>query len=180
MRRREFRKEKAGEPDHLEAIAASFRLAGEFFSALGDPKQARRVVDAMSAQDPGEMKKLLEPGPPFPGKCLALCGAVRTIVEGEELREVRLCTLKRGLTLMQRLLAHRIYEKHIGASPRVLVESQPGVDAVLSAEVVDIIWPSPYQDELDANGLVDCWTEKVSVPTWSLGPPSWECTDICV
>jgi hypothetical protein len=118
--------------------------------------------------------------PPFTGKCLALCGAVRVIVEGEELREVKLCRLKRDLTTAQRLLAQKIYEKHFGPSPRVVVEPRRGFEEVITSEVDDVIWPSPYQDDLDANGLVNCWTEKVTVATWSLGPPSWECVDVCV
>lgn len=172
-------REKPGDPAHLEAVAESFRIAGEFFSSLGDPDRARRVVDALQAEDPRDLHDLFEPVPSFPGKCLALCGAVRVIVEGEERREVKLCRFKPNLTPAQRLLAREIYEKHFGPSPRVVVEPRRGLEEVITSEVDDVIWPSPYQDELDANGLVDCWKEEVSVPTWSLGPPSWECVDLC-
>jgi hypothetical protein len=172
---------KPGDPEHLEAVAASFRAAGEFFSGLGDPEQARRVVDALLADDPGQFREFLDRVPPFPGKCPGLCGLVRNIVEGGALEEKRLCTLKRDLTRAQRLLAHRIYEKHFGRRPAVIYEPPPtdfGED--VSSAIVEIIWPGPYQDELHANGLVDCWLDKVPVLTWSLGPPSWECPELCL
>jgi hypothetical protein len=173
------RDNQPGDPAHLETVAESFRIAAEFFSSLGDPGQVKRVVEALRADDPRALQDLLEPVPPFPGKCRSLCGAIRVIVEGEELREMKLCRLKPNLSFVQRLLARRIYEKHFGAAPKVVVEAHTDFEEVVTSEVVDVIWPSPYQDELDANGLVDCWTEKVSVPTWSLGPPSWECVDVC-
>jgi hypothetical protein len=171
-------------PD-VDAIAGSFLAVGEWFSGLGEPDRVRRVVQALQADEPGEFRELLDGLPDFPGKCLTLCRAVRTIVEGEELREMRLCALRHNLTFTERLLAQKIYEKHFGPQPHVVVEGPvvteqpPSSDQPLSIESLEIIWPSPYQDELFANGLVYCWKAKVSVPTWSLGPPSWQCVDLC-
>jgi hypothetical protein len=174
-----------GEGPDFEAIADSFRAVGRWFSGLGEPDQVRRVVQALQADEPGEFRELIDGLPDFPGRCLALCGAVRVIVEGEELREVRLCALRHDLTFTERLLAQEIYEKYFGSQPHVVVEGgpvfsdQPPGDQPLSVESLEVVWPSPYQDELFANGLVYCWKAKVSVPTWSLGPPSWQCVDLC-
>ena len=168
-----------GDDAHIEAMVAGFRAAGEFFSGLGDPKQARRVLKALRAEDPAEMRKLIAKVPPFAGKCLALCGTVRVIVEGEELRPVKLCMLKPGLTAAQLLTARRIYEKYFGPMPRVVAGAKGGIGEVVTSTVADVIWPSSYQEELAANDLVHCWTEMVSFPTWSLGPPTWECADLC-
>ena len=165
-------------PD-VEAIARSFRATGEFFSRLGEAEQVVRLVEAMQSPEPAEFRRFLDAVPKFPGKCLALCGAVRVIVEGEELREVQLCSLRPDLTVAEKLLAMKIYNKHFG-SPRLVHEETREFIEVIQHEVVEVIWPSPYQDELRANGLVNCWKEKVSVPTWSIGPPSWQCADLCV
>jgi hypothetical protein len=169
-----------GDDAHIEAMVAGFRAAGEFFSGLGDAKQARRVLKALRSEDPAEMRRLFDKVPPFPGKCLALCGTVRVIVEGEELRPVKLCMLKPGLTATQLLMARRIYEKYFGPMPRVVAGTKGGIGEVVTSTVADVIWPSAYQEELAANDLVHCWTEMVSFPTWSLGPPTWECADLCV
>ena len=171
---------KPGDPEHLEAVAAGFRAAGEFFSGLGEPEQVRRVLDALLAEDPSQFREFFDPVPPFPGKCPGLCRLVRDIVEGSRLETKKLCRLKRDLTPAQRLLARRIYEKHFGRRPPVVHEPPTDFEEVVSSEIEEIIWPSPYQDELDVNGLVDCWKEDVPVLTWSLGLPSWECVDLCV
>jgi hypothetical protein len=176
---------RKGETLDIEAIAGSFRAVGEWFLGLGEPDQVRRVVDALQANDPGQFRELLDGVPDFPGRCLALCGAVREIVEGGELREMRLCALRHNLTFAERLLAQEIYEKHFGSQPRFVVENglfveqPPSDDQPLSHESLEVIWPSPYQDELFANGLVYCWKAEVPVPTRSLGLPSWQCVDLC-
>ena len=169
-----------GDDAHIEAMVAGFRAAGEFFAGLANPKQARRVLKALQAEDPAEMRKLMAKVPPFAGKCLSLCGAIRVIVEGEELQDVKLCMLKPNLTGAQLYMAKRIYEKHFGPLPRLVVGPGGGKGEFSGSLVADVIWPSAYQDELDAAGLVDCWPDKVSVFTHSLGPPTWECVDLCI
>ncbi len=153
-----------GDDAHIEAMVAGFRAAGEFFTGLANPKQARRVLKALQAEDPTEMRKLMAKVPPFAGKCLSLCGAIRVIIEGEELQEVKLCMLKPNLTGAQLYMAKRIYEKHFGPLPRLVVGPGGGKGEFSGTLVADVIWPSAYQDELVAAGLVDCWQDKVSVP----------------
>jgi hypothetical protein len=169
-----------GDDAHIEAMVAGFHAAGEFFAGLANPKQARRVLKALQAEDPTEMRKLMAKVPPFAGKCLSLCVAIRAIVEGEELQSVKLCMLKPHLTGEQRVMAKRIYEKHFGPLPRLVVEPGGGKGEFSGSLIADVIWPSAYQDELVAAGLVDCWSATVSVPTQRLGPPTWECVDLCI
>ncbi len=163
-------------PD-LDELAKRFATIGEFFTGLGDRDQAGRVVDAMRADEPTAFRELIDPLPDFPGKCRSLHGAVRTLVEEEEWVMQKMCRLRWNLTRQEQLLADKIYWKYFGKSPPIY-EPPTGFTEVTPV-IEDWLGPSPYRDELEANGLVECKDMPVLAPPRS-GPPSWESVDLCL
>jgi hypothetical protein len=167
---------EVGEIDPKE-LAERFRLVGEFFRGLSRPERVRSVIRSLQADGPEEFRRLMDEIPDFPGRCLTLCASVRNIVEGATVQEEERCALRVDLTTAERVFAWQIYERHFGPTrPEPVEVSGPGLHAI----VLEIIPPGPYLDELKANNLVTCWSERVWVLTWSLGPPSWECIDLCL
>jgi hypothetical protein len=165
------------EPD-LESVADRLRVVGEFLVGLADADSVRRLVRALQADEPDAFHEFIEVVPDFAGRCPTLCAVVREVVEGAEVREEERCALRPDLSLAERLLALRIYERHFGRVERVV---ETGIShSGLRAVGLEFIPPGPYLDELKANNLVTCWTERVLVPTWSLGLPQWECVDLCL
>ena len=162
----------------LDQLAERFRTVGEFFVSIGEPKQAGRVVEALRADEPTAFRELLDQFPDFPGKCLTLCRAVKTLVNEDEYVKQRLCRLRWDLTPQERLLAARIYWKHFGTEPTVVEPpSGPGPSEVTPV-IDEWLWPSAYRDELEANDLVVCMDMDVPAPP-IVGPPSWGCLDLC-
>jgi hypothetical protein len=162
-------------PD-LDELAKRFATLGEFFTGLGDREQAGRVVDAIRADEPTAFRELIDPLPDFPGKCHSLCTAVRTLVEEERYVKQKMCRLRWNLTREERLLAARIHWKHFGTRPTVF-EPTTGLTEVTPV-IDEWLGPSAYRDELEANGLVECEEKDVLAPPL-IGPPSWECVDLC-
>jgi hypothetical protein len=166
-----------------EETASRFGVIGRLLQEFSEQDQLHRLVDVLAAGDSGGFHELIDSVPDFLGRCQTVCAVVREVIDSAfvvEVSKVERCALRLDLSPAERQLALQIALRHVDEfGPPFEVRIS---DTQLKAQVIQIIPPGAYLDELKANGLVFCWieTETVASPGYQMGLPSWQCVDVCL
>lgn len=147
-------------------LAARFKAISVLFERLGTPKAAQEIIEALASGDAKTFSRFTDLVD-YPNLLEGKCAWVRDVIESAAATETTVdeCWLRTNLTPAEGRRYLEIAMRHLGTgTPMLTVSSGLG----LSRERT-IIYPGPFLDELNANGLVECHQVQAWIPTLTLG-----------